>query len=65
MSKGSVYIVNTQKLDIIYTRVNVSRAGIQMISYLQKSKQFITISDELDLSVKFRVMSNDINRFCP
>jgi len=33
MSKGSVYFVNTQKLDRVYARVTVSRSAITHIAY--------------------------------
>lgn len=51
MSKGSVYFVNTQKLDRIYARVTVSRSAITHIAYTQTSRLFLTICEELNLTV--------------
>jgi hypothetical protein len=51
MSKGSVYLVNTFKLDKIYARVTVSRAAITHVEYAPRAKLFLTICAEGNLTV--------------
>lgn len=62
MSKGSVYFVNTQKLDRVYARVTVSRSAICHICYLPRSKLFLSICEELNLTVWFLDSSKDGRR---
>ena len=51
MSKGSVYIVNSQKVDKIYARVTVSRSAITQVTYMNASKTFLSICEENNLTV--------------
>ncbi len=51
MSKGSVYIVNTQKIDRIYARVTVTRAAVTAITYIEKSRLFASTCEESKLSI--------------
>lgn len=51
MSKGSVYIVNTQKIDRIYARVTVTRAAVSAVAYIEKSRLFASTCEECKLSI--------------
>lgn len=62
MSKGSVYFVNTQKLDRIYARVTVSRSAITSVSYMQASKIFLSTCEELNLTVWYLDASKESRR---
>lgn len=62
MSKGSVYFVNTLKLDKIYARVTVARSAITQIEYAQASKLFVSICEELNLTVWYLDNSKDGRR---
>ena len=53
MSKGAVYIVNTQKLDQVYCRVTVSKVALKSIHYMEAKKLFLTVCEELNLSVRY------------
>jgi len=53
MSKGSIYIVNLQKSDLIYTRLTLSRAGVNNIHYHSESKLFFSTCLDNILKVSF------------
>ena len=57
MSKGSLFIVNTQKMDQIYTRLTVSRASVKFIHYIPERQLFISICEEQIL--KFWTINGD------
>jgi hypothetical protein len=51
MSKGSVFFVNTQKLEKLYARVTVTRSAVTAIAYLQKSKLYVSTCEEMKVTV--------------
>lgn len=51
MSKGSVFFVNTQNLDKLYARVTVTRSAVTSISYLQKSRMYVSTCEEMKVTV--------------
>lgn len=54
--------MNTQRLDRIYARVTVSRSAITHIAYAQRAKLFLTICEELNLTVWYLDSSKDGRR---
>lgn len=51
MSKGSVFMVNSWKLDLIFSRFTVHKSGIPKICYLNQYQRFISIDEKLNLHV--------------
>ena len=57
-----MYFVNTQKLDKIYARITVARSAITQIEYAQASKLFISVCEELNLTVWYLDNTKDGRR---
>eukprot|EP00347_Sterkiella_histriomuscorum_P004241 403361206 len=51
MSKGQLYIVNTQKMEQIYARLTISRASVKLIHYIPEKQLFISMCDDLIIKV--------------